>query len=179
MGENKMALKENVQRALNAQINMELGAFYTYLSASAYFEAEGLRGFAAWMRHHSDEEMVHAMKIYDYINHRLGRVTLDAIAAPQISWDSAQAALESALGHEQKVTAAISALVDLAEGEHDHATTSFLKWFVDEQVEEEEIVEDILQKLRLIGNFGPGLYMLDRELAGHAPAEAQPEAESE
>src|SRR5215813_5854440 len=106
-----MAFNENVLAALNNQINMELSAFYTYLGASAYFEAEGLRGFAAWMRHHADEEMVHAMKIYDFIHHRLGRVTLDAIKAPQKNWKSAQAAVEAALSHEQKVTAAINELV--------------------------------------------------------------------
>src|SRR5215470_15850655 len=105
-----MAFNENVLAALNNQINMEFSAFYTYLAASAYFEAGGLRGFAAWMRHHADEEMVHAMKIYDFIHHRLGRVKLEAIAAPQFSWKSAQAALEAALTHEQKVTAAINSL---------------------------------------------------------------------
>src|SRR5437762_391501 len=138
-----MAFKENVLHALNNQVNMELSAFYTYLSASAYFEAEGLRGFAAWMRHHSDEEMKHAMRIFDFINHRLGRVTLASIDTPQNSWKSAQAALEAALSHEQKVTTSINTLFDLASNERDHATTSFLKWFVDEQVEEEEIVEEV------------------------------------
>src|SRR5262245_29560472 len=98
-----MPFSDNVLAALNNQINMELSAFYTYLSASAYFEAGGLRGFAAWMRHHADEEMVHAMKIYDFIHHRLGRVKLEAIPAPQSSWESPQAALEAALVHEQKV----------------------------------------------------------------------------
>ena len=174
-----MAFKDNVLAALNAQTNMELGAFYTYLSACAYFEAGGLRGFAAWIRHHSDEEMKHAMKIYDFIHHRLGRVTLDTIAAPQHSWQSPQAALEAALEHEQKVTASINALFDLAVAEGDHATESFLKWFVDEQVEEEEVVDEVLQKLRLIGDFGPGLYMLDRELAGQMPAQVEPVQESQ
>ncbi len=174
-----MAFNQKVLTALNAQITMELGAFYTYLATCAYFEAGGLRGFAAWMRHHAEEEMKHAMKIYDFIHHRLGRVTLDTIAAPQQSWASAQAAFEAALEHEQKVTASINALFDLAVAEGDHATESFLKWFVDEQVEEEEIVDEVLQKLRLIGDFGPGLYMLDRELAGQAPAKIEPVDENE
>lgn len=174
-----MSFNQNVLAALNKQITMELGAFYIYLAMSAYFEAGGLRGFAAWMRHHAEEEMKHAMKIYDFIHHRLGRVTLEAIAAPQQSWESAQAAFEASLEHEQKVTAAINALFDLAVAEHDHATESFLKWFVDEQVEEEEIIDEVLQKLRLIGNFGPGLYMLDRELAGQAPIPIELDGESE
>jgi len=174
-----MSFDEKVLAALNAQINMELGAFYTYLATCAYFEVGGLRGFAAWMRHHADEEMTHAMKIYDFIHHRLGRVTLDAVAAPQQSWESPQVAFEAALEHEQKVTASINALFDLAVAKGDHATESFLKWFVDEQVEEEAVVDEVLQKLRLIGDFGPGLYMLDRELAGHSPTEIRPVDENE
>ncbi len=173
-----MALNAKVQDALNAQINMELGAFYTYLAGAAYFESAGLRGFAAWMRRHSNEEMMHAMKIYDFIHRRLGRIKFDAVTAPQQDWTSAQAMIETAMAHEQKVTRSINALVDLAVAESDHATESFLKWFVDEQVEEEGMVDELLQKLRLIGDFGPGLYMLDRELAAQVPAAAEPSAET-
>lgn len=158
-------LNERVQQALNAQINMEMRAYYTYLSMAAYFEAESLNGFAAWLRHHSDEEMVHAMKIYDFINHRRGRVMLDALPAPRNTWDSPIAAFENALEHEKRVTASIDALMDLTREEKDHATESFLMWFVDEQVEEEEMVDLAIQKLKRIGDFGPGLYLLDREMA--------------
>lgn len=170
-------MNEKVQSALNAQINMELGAFYTYLSMAAYFEAESLPGFAAWTRHHAEEEMVHAMKIYDFLNRRRGRVTLAALNAPKTAWDSALAALEDALKHEQKVTASINALVALSRTENDPATESFLQWFVDEQVEEEEVVDGAIQKLRRIGDFGPGLYWIDQELAQQAGAEASGEAE--
>lgn len=172
-------MNEKVQAALNAQINMELSAFYTYLSMSAYFEASSLMGFAAWVRHHAEEEMVHAMKIYDYINHRRGRVLLTAIAPPKTNWDSALSAFEDAMRHEEKVTASINELVDLARKEKDHATESFLKWFVDEQVEEEEVVDLAIQKLKLIGDFGPGLYMLDRELAEQTGGEAEGEGEAD
>lgn len=174
-----MALTDKVQSALNAQLNMELTAFYLYLSASAYLESVGLPGFAAWMRHHADEEMVHAMKIYDYVHHRRGRVKLLAIAEPTHTWESVAVTFEAALRHEQKVTAAIYALVDLARQESDHATESFLQWFVDEQVEEEEIVDLALQKLKLIGDFGPGLYMLDRELAASVGQDAEAEEADE
>jgi ferritin len=167
-----MSLGEKIQDALNSQINMELGAFYTYLSAAAYFEAEGLSGLAAWMRHHADEEMIHAMKIYDFIHHSRGRVVLQAIPAPQHSWSSIQATFEAALEHEQRVTTSINALTDLAIAEHEHATESFLRWFIDEQVEEEKIVDEVLQKLKLISDFKPGLYMLDRELAAQTPAKS-------
>ena len=164
-------LSEKIQTALNDQINMELGAYYTYLSMSAYFESLGLRGFSSWMFTHSQEEMTHAMKIYDYIHSRLGRVSLKAVAAPRAEWNSALEAFEDAMHHEQAVTASIGRLVTLARVENDHATDSFLKWFVDEQVEEEELVDDAIRKLKLVGNNGPGLYMLDQELGAGPGAE--------
>jgi ferritin len=158
-------LKQNVQDALNAQINMELSAFYTYLSMSAYFEACNWKGFAGWVRHHAEEEMEHAMKLFDYVHARRGHVTLTALSTPVSQWSSVQAAIESALHHEERVTASIHALVNLARAESDHATESFLKWFVDEQVEEEETVDELVQKLKQIGDHAPSLYLLDRDLS--------------
>lgn len=157
-------LSDKLQDALNAQINMELQAYYTYLSMSAYLEDAGLKGFAQWMFHHAEEEMMHAMKIYDYIHSRRGRVRLMALPDPRTEWDSVLDAFEDALHHEEAVTASIQKLVTLAREENDYATDSFLQWFVDEQVEEEEVVDEAIQKLKLIGDFKPGLYLLDREM---------------
>ena len=168
-------LSEKILEGLNTQINMEMQAYYTYLSMSAYFEDKALKGFATWMFHHSEEEMVHAMKIYDYINSRRGRVKLGALSAPPHQWEQPIEAVESALDHELKVTAAIHNLVKIAREEGDYATDSFLQWFVDEQVEEEEAVDDLIQKLTLIGDFSPGLYLLDRELSESIPVETTPE----
>jgi len=170
-------LNPKVQDALNAQINMEFSAYYTYLSMAAYFEAESLTGFAAWVHHHAQEEMMHAMKIYDYVNDRRGRVKLQALSGPKVEWASALEAFEDALKHEQKVTASINKIVDLAIQESDHATRSFLNWFVDEQVEEELIVDAVIQDLKRIGDFGPGIYMLDRELATKQSDEEAEEGE--
>jgi ferritin len=167
-------LTPKMQDALNAQINAELHAFYTYLSMSAYFESQGYPGFAAWMRHHSDEEMVHAMKIYDYIIDRRSIVKLKAIKEPRTEWQTPLEVLQDALHHEQTVTRLINDLVALAREERDYATDSFLQWFVDEQVEEEQVVDAIIQDLQHIGDFGPGLYMLDREL-GNPSEEAEEE----
>jgi ferritin len=114
---------------------------------------------------------MHAMKIYHFIHSRRGRARLAAIPDPAFEWASPLAAMESALEHEQRVTASINALVKLARQEGDYATDSFLKWFVDEQVEEEEIVDDVIQKLRLIGDFKPGLYLLDQELGAGSKSE--------
>lgn len=169
-------LKAKVEEALNKQINAELGAYYTYLSMTAYFEAENLPGFASWMRHHSEEEQMHAMKLFDFINERRGRVHLMALNAPRTDWSSPLEAFEDALKHEQHVTKLINELMDLAIAESDHATRSFLLWFVDEQVEEEAVVEAVLQDLKRIGDFGPGIFMLDRELAGKSGAEHEEEA---
>ncbi|MFP4322327.1 MAG: ferritin [Anaerolineales bacterium] len=162
----------SVQDALNKQINMEMGAYYTYLSMAAYFEDQGLKGFATWMYQHAEEEMVHAMKIYDYVHTRRGRVKLLALGEPPHEWASPLAAFEDALKHEEKVTKSINEIVRLARDEGDWATDSFLQWFVDEQVEEEEVVDEAIRKLKLIGDFSPGLYLLDREMeAGHAEEE--------
>lgn len=158
-------VSESLQEALNKQINMELRAHYAYLALSAYFEQIGLKGFAAWVFHHAEEELQHALKIYRYIHSRRERVKLFDIPEPTENWDSPLAALQYALHHEEKVSASINKLVQLAREEGDYATDSFLQWFVDEQVEEEEVVNDVIDKLRLVGDSQPGLYLLDRELA--------------
>jgi ferritin len=165
-----------IQDALNQQINMEMSAHTIYLSMSAYFEDAGLKGFASWIYQHAQEEMMHAMKLYQFVHNRRGRVKLMALAAPPHHWDSPLAAMEDAFAHEQLVTAAINQLVQMARKEADYATDSYLKWFVDEQVEEEEAVDDVIQKLKLIGDFRPGLYLLDRELAGARPSAPESEA---
>ena len=157
-------LSKKMQDALNDQINAEFGAFYTYLSMSAYFEAENLPGFAAWMHSHASEEQMHAMKIYDFVNERGGRVELKTLDGPKTTWTSAQEAFEDALDHEKKVTKMIDNLVNLAIEESDHATNSFLQWFVDEQVEEEDIVDNVLQDLKRVGDSQLAIFMLDREL---------------
>ncbi len=157
-------LKEKVQAALNEQVNAEFSAFYTYLSMAAHFQAENLPGFAAWMHNHAQEELVHAMKIYDFINERNGRVELKPLAGPKTHWATPVEAFEDALRHEQHVTHLINQLVDLAIAESDHATNSFLQWFVDEQVEEEAVVDAVLQDLRRVGDSNLAIFMLDREL---------------
>ncbi len=169
-------LTEKMQQALNDQVNAELQAYYTYLSVSAYFEDQNLRGFAGWMRTHSDEEMVHAMKILDFIHSRRGRVKLQLIPQPKTEWGSALEAFQDALKHEQHVTDLINKLVELSTQEGDYATHSFLQWFVDEQVEEEQLVDDVIQDLKRVGDFGPGLFLLDRELGGGKSEAADPSA---
>lgn len=169
-------LSKKIEQAFNEQINAELYSAYLYLSMAAYFENESLSGLANWMRVQFKEEQFHAMEFFDHINERGGRVTLEAIDKPPGEWGSAQDVFAAVLAHEEKVTGLINKLVDLAASEKDHAAGSFLKWFVDEQVEEEKNASDILGKLQLIKDSPHGVFMLDRELAGRVykePAQSE------
>ena len=132
---------------------------------SAHFASSDLDGFANWMRVQAHEELMHAMKFFDFVSSRGGRVVLQAIDGPATDWQSAVDAFEEVYRHEQKVTGLINALASSAVAESDHATNSFLQWFVNEQVEEEESANRILRNLKLIGSDGTGLLMLDRELS--------------
>ncbi len=157
-------LKDKIQKALNAQMNLELSSSYLYLAMAAYFESENLSGFAHWMKVQSGEEYGHAMKIYGYINQRNGRVNLAKIESPKSEWKGAAEVFSETLKHEQMVTNAIDDLVDLAAAEKDHATNTFLQWFVTEQVEEEATAMNILDKINMVGESKNGLFLLDREL---------------
>jgi ferritin len=132
---------------------------------AAFFEDQDMPGFANWMRIQAQEELSHAMKLYDYLVTRGARVILTEIETPQSEWESPKAAFEHVYEHEQMVTGLINGLVDLAQELSDHATNNFLQWFVAEQVEEEESASGILQKVKLAGESPSGIYLLDTELA--------------
>jgi len=159
-------LSERMQGAINKQINAELYSSYLYLSMASYFESVDLSGCARWMYAQTQEEIVHAMKMYDYVNEAGGRVILDAIEKPQESWDSPLAVFEHAFKHEQLVTSLINDLMNLAIEEKDHATQIFLQWFVSEQVEEEASASGVVNRLKLAGDHG--LFMVDKELGQRA-----------
>jgi ferritin len=159
-----MEITRTMEEALNSQINAELYSAYVYASMSAYFESVDLKGFATWMTAQAQEEVAHAMKIYNFIIDRGGRAKLAAIDAPPTEWGSPLAAFEAAYKHEQHVTSLIHALVAKAVDENDYASKNMLDWFVDEQVEEEASASEIVAKLRMLGGEGPALLMLDREL---------------
>ncbi|MEE8577171.1 MAG: ferritin [candidate division Zixibacteria bacterium] len=158
-------ISQKMQDALNEQVNAELYSAYMYLSMATYFESANLSGFANWMNIQTQEEVSHTMKIYKFIEERMGRVILKAIDGPPTEWDSPLAAFEAVFAHEQKVTGLINGLVDLAIKENDHATRGFLQWFVDEQVEEEASADAIVQQLKLMKDAPGALYMLDKETA--------------
>ncbi|MDH7480660.1 MAG: ferritin [Armatimonadota bacterium] len=158
-------LSQRMLDALNKQINAEMYSGYLYLSMSAYYQSIGLPGFANWFFVQNQEEQAHAQIIYNHVIDRGGRVILKAIDAPPTDWSGPIAPVEDALKHEQKVTAMINDLVNLALEEKDFAANAMLQWFVTEQVEEEKNPADILQQLKLTGDAPGGLVIIDRELA--------------
>ena len=170
-------LNQTVQDAMNEQIKNELYSAYLYLSMSAYCESINLPGFANWMRMQEQEEKMHAIKFYDFIHERGGRVILQAIDQPQSDFQSPLDVFEKTLEHEKKVTAMINNLYALAVQEKDYASQIFLQWFVTEQVEEEDNASQIIEMLKMVGDSHHGLWMLDKELAGRQAPQASQETE--
>lgn len=159
-----MAMSPNVQKAFNEQMNREFFSSYLYLSMAAYFESLNLKGFANWMRVQTQEEHAHAMLFYNFILDRGGTIALDKIDRPDQTWASPMDAFAKALAHEEFITRNINDLFDISLAAKDHAAHSFLKFFIDEQVEEEKNASEIVGRLKLIGDSASGLFMLDTEL---------------
>ncbi len=149
---------------LNKQVTHEFYAAYLYLSMAADFANKGLQGFSHWMKMQAEEETEHAMKIFDYLNERGVKVKLEQVGTPKNEWTSALNAFEDGLNHEKKVTALIHALIETATNEKDYASVNFLQWFVDEQVEEESSAQEIIDKIKMLGEDKKALYLLDKEL---------------
>jgi len=160
-----MKIGKTMQDALNEQIKNELYSGYLYLAMSAYAESINLPGFAHWMREQAEEEQEHAMKFFKFVAERGGRVVLHAIDQPPVEFASPLALFEETLAHEQLVTSMIHKLFGMAMKEKDYATQAFLKWYIDEQVEEEANATEILEQLKMVGDSKMGLLMVDRQLA--------------
>ncbi|MDO8804341.1 MAG: ferritin [Elusimicrobiota bacterium] len=160
-----MKINNKIEDAINKQVNAELYSAYLYLGMSARCTELNLKGMAHWLYVQAQEEMTHAMKFYRFILERNGHATFPAIEGIPSDWKSPLQMFEAAYEHEQKVSALINNIVDIAIGERDHATASMLNWFVDEQVEEEANSSEIAGKLKLIGESKEGLFMLDKELS--------------
>lgn len=157
-------LNQKIVKSLNEQINKEMYSAYLYMSMSAHCTHEGLNGFANWFMVQYQEEMSHAMKIYDYINEQGEKVILGAIEKPPSDFGTLLEIFEATLKHEQFITKSINDLVTLAIENKDYATQIFLNWFVTEQIEEESNDNDIIAKLKLIADSPSGLFVLDKEL---------------
>jgi ferritin len=158
-------INKAMQDAMNEQINKELFSSYLYLSMAAYFEEKNLAGFAHWMRIQESEEREHAMKFYNFILERGGKVILKALEAPRTEWKSSLELFEEAAAHEAMITASINSLYELAMKEKDYSALTMLQWFITEQVEEEKNAADIVANLKLIEDRGTAVLMLDHRLA--------------
>lgn len=157
-------IKEKILKALNKQLNEELYSSYAYLAMSAHFTSQSFDGCAHWLRLQSQEEYGHAMKIFDYIHQRDGKVSLAKVDPPKTNWKAPLDIFKEAYEQEVSVTKSINSIVDLSISEKDHATHNFMQWFVSEQVEEESTALRILDKVKFIGDNKNGLLLLDREL---------------
>lgn len=166
-------MNEKLQDLMNDQIKNEFYSAYTYLSLAAYCESINMPGFAHWLRVQAQEEIEHAMKFFDHINERGGRVTLQAIDQPPTDFDSLLEVAQAAYGQEQTVTGQINEIYDLAVAEKDYPAQALLQWFATEQVEEEDITSELVARLEMIGDQPAGLVMLDRELAQRQPEEEE------
>lgn len=160
-----MSIGGDVEKALNEQIAMEFEASHLYLAMSAWFERQDLPGFAHWMRLQSDEEREHAIRIYQHVIDRGGRVRLEAVAAPPDGFGGPRQAVERVAAHERKVTESIHRIYELAGEQRDYAAQRMLHWFIDEQVEEEKMAADLLARLDLVDAGKGSLLMVDKELA--------------
>ena len=159
---------KRVSELMNQQIKNELDSAYLYLAMAAYFEGENLPGFAHWMRAQAGEEQAHAMKFYDFIFERGGSVNLLGLEQPPAKFESVRAVFKQTLDHEKKVTGLIESIYVAAVEDKDYASQTFLNWFIDEQVEEEKNATDILETLRIGGESGASLLMLDHQLGKRA-----------
>ncbi len=167
-------LNKKIEEALNAQINAEMWSAYLYLSMAAFCHANGNPGMGHWFEVQFQEEQDHAKILFNYVIQRNGKVDLKAIKEVPTTWESVLDVFESTLKHEQTVTALINNLFALTTQENDYATQSMLKWFIDEQVEEEENATNIIDNLKMIKDNGYGLYMLDKELGARTYTQAAP-----
>lgn len=157
-------LSKRILEALNEQINAEMWSAYLYLSISLDAENKGNKGMANWFAIQYKEEMDHAQILINYTLSRGGRVELAPIAAVETSWKNPLVMFKDTLNHEKKVTSMITRLYEIAIEEKDYPTQNRLKWFIDEQVEEEENAQNIIEQLEKVGDDGVGLYMIDKEL---------------
>ena len=172
-------LSKKIEADINAQINAEMWSAYLYLSMAAHCHAVGQPGMAKWFEVQFREEQDHAKIMYNYVVSRGGKVTLSPIDAVPTEWTSLLDVFESTLAHERKVTALINDLYALTTAENDYATQSMLKWFIDEQVEEEENAQTIIDNIKMIKDNGYGLYMLDKELGSRVYSTPSPLAGKE
>ncbi len=157
-------LSPKIESALNKQVELEAASSQYYLSMASWAETQGLNGAAQFLYKHSDEERTHMLKLLQFVNERGGHGIIPALKQPSAKFKSIQAIFEQILEHEIMVSEEINRLVDICLKDKDYTTHNFLQWYVSEQIEEEKLARQILDKLKLIGGEKGGLYLFDRDL---------------
>lgn len=161
-------LSKKIEAALNGQIESEAMSSQLYLAMASWCDVSGYSGSAKFLYAHSDEERQHMLKLFQYINERSGQAVVPSLKQPPKAFNSLTEVFSQILKHEVAVSSEINKLVDICLTEKDYTTNNFLQWYVSEQVEEERLAKQIVDKLNLIGNDKGGLYLFDRELEGLA-----------
>lgn len=169
-------MDKKLEKAMNEQLSKEFYSAYLYVSMAAYFESENLAGFSHWMKMQAQEELLHAMKFFDFLNERSSKVILEAIDKPPYKFLSIDDVFKANLKHEQGVTGRINNLYATAQKVNDNATAIFLQWFINEQIEEEKNPVDILTKLKYVKDQPAGILILDKELAARPQPVLDPTA---
>ena len=172
-------LSPNVSKALNKQIELEGSSSQYYLAMASWAETQGLNGVSAILYLHADEERLHMLKLIKFVNERGGHGVVPALKQPPVTFKSVKSVFEEILKHEIKVTAEINGLVDATLKEKDYTTHNFLQWYVSEQIEEEALARQIVDKLKLIGDDKGGLYFFDRDMEAMAKTVSQEEGKKE
>ncbi|WP_317899095.1 ferritin [Aurantibacillus circumpalustris] len=170
-------LSPQVSKALNKQIEVEGFSSQYYLAMASWAETQGLNGVSAFLYHHADEERMHMLKLIKFVNERGGHGVVPALKQPPVTYKSVKSVFEEILKHEMKVTSDINSLVDSTLKEKDYSTHNFLQWYVSEQIEEEALARQIVDKLKLIGDDKGGLYFFDRDLEAMAKTMGTKETE--
>lgn len=157
-------MKTHIQDAINAQINEEFASAYLYLAMAGYAESQNWQGIGHWLRLQWQEELFHGQKLFDFLLKRGGNVKLGALPQPAISFGTPLELFNEVLAHEQHITQTIHELYALAVQAHDYPLQTLLHWYIEEQVEEEDNASQIIEKLKMVGDSGPNLYLVDQEL---------------
>lgn len=162
-------ISKKIETSLNEQVELEAASSQYYLAMASWAETQGMNGVAKFLFTHANEERTHMLKLIQFVNERGGHAVIPALKQPPANFKNVQAIFEQILSHEVKVTAQINSLVDICLKEKDYTTHNFLQWYVAEQIEEEALARQILDKLKLIGGEKGGLYLFDRDLGTFQP----------
>lgn len=157
-------MNKTIEKLLNEQITLEASSSQVYLAMASWSENKGLNGTAAFLYRHSDEERMHMLKLVKFINERGGTAIIPALTKPKVDFNSMLGIFQSLLDHELEVTASINNVIDVCLSEKDYTTHNFMQWYVAEQLEEEALARNIIDKLKLIGEDTGGLYLFDRDM---------------